>query len=248
MFLKNTAIFYLCIYFDWSVQLKWAFPKIEIWRLQKTTGNHSNEHYFTRSICLVINKLKYLYLKNYPGYLGNVLGMKVTSGFLGCWLSVFSLYFVAVYFPCASSFLVFASVCVHYVQSASRLMSCSSCLHNKHPQPACESCVWVHSSPHPHSERETLKIKVKKWRDSLAPFAEISLQQVKMVFSSLYSPLVLVCMTVLEHAKETIDSTLSASPARFGPRHHWAPGQSDVHWMDWDMDLGQGSMGGCKWY
>lgn len=88
-------------------------------------------------------QIKIFVFKNNPGYLGNVLAMKVMSGFLGCWLSVFSLYFVSVYFPRASGFLVFASVCI---QSASRLMSCSSCLHNKHPQPACESCVWVHSA------------------------------------------------------------------------------------------------------
>lgn len=62
-------------------------------------------------------QIKIFVFKNDPGYLGNVLAMKVMSGFLGCWLSVFSLYFVSVYFPRASGFLVFASVCVHYVQS-----------------------------------------------------------------------------------------------------------------------------------
>lgn len=87
-------------------------------------------------------QIKIFVFKNDPGYLGNVLAMKVMSGFLGCWLSVFSLslfiFHVRPVFLCSP-----LSVCI---QSASRLMSCSSCLHNKHPQPACESCVWVHSA------------------------------------------------------------------------------------------------------
>ncbi len=42
--------------------------------------------------------------------------------------------------------------------------------------------------------KETPKIKVKKWCSRLVHFAEISLQQLKMVLSSLYGPHVLVCM------------------------------------------------------
>ncbi len=42
--------------------------------------------------------------------------------------------------------------------------------------------------------KDTPKIKVKKLCSRLVHFAEISLQQLKMVLSSLYGPHVLVCM------------------------------------------------------
>lgn len=120
------------------------FPKIENWRLQKTPGNHGNQHYFTWSICLVINKLKYLYLKTildirvmFEQWKWCQVSWAVDSVFSVCTLSLF-IFHVRPVFLCSP-----LSVCI---QSASRLMSCSSCLHNKHPQPACESCVWVHSA------------------------------------------------------------------------------------------------------
>ena len=42
--------------------------------------------------------------------------------------------------------------------------------------------------------KDAPKIKVKKLCSKLVHFAEISLQQLKMVLSSLYGPQVLVCM------------------------------------------------------
>ncbi len=45
--------------------------------------------------------------------------------------------------------------------------------------------------------KDTLKIKVKKLCSRLVHFAEMSLQQLKMVHSSLYGPHMLVCMLLM---------------------------------------------------
>ncbi len=54
---------------------------------------------------------------------------------------------------------------------------------------------WVMCLERQRAEfKNTPKIKVKKLWSRLVHFAEISLQQLKMVLSSVYGPHVLVCM------------------------------------------------------
>ncbi len=54
--------------------------------------------------------------------------------------------------------------------------------------------------------KDTPEIKVKNWCSMLVHFAEISMQQL-MVLSSVYGPLVLVCMHALNETTDGVPSS-----------------------------------------